>query len=156
MNTFDITKLLKGEARALILENVNITDTHIYDDDFTNKSDIQNNDSIILYSVRLSKAYEGFVNYLSNDKSICNLVFESSVTLQTRDESVNLGDLMLYISNDREITKRFSNSHNKLEKNIKNITPIQNSNFIENDQKWFKQILTFNFIYEGEYTNGNI
>ena len=70
MNTFDITKLLKGEARALILENVNITDTHIYDDDFTDKSDIQNNDSIILYSVRLSKAYEGFVNYLSNDKSI--------------------------------------------------------------------------------------
>ena len=33
MNTFDITKLLKGEARALILENVNITDTHIYDDE---------------------------------------------------------------------------------------------------------------------------
>ena len=156
MNTFDITKLLKGEVRKLITENVNITDIHIYDDDFTDKSAIQANNAIVLYTVRLSKAYEEFINYLSNDKSICNLVFETSVILQTRDESVNLGDLMLYISNDREITKRFSNSHNKLEKNIKNITPIQNSNFIENDEKWFKQILTFNFIYEGEYTNGNI
>ena len=146
MNTFDITKLLKGEARALILENVNITDTHIYDDDFTDKSDIQNNDSIILYSVRLSKAYEGFVNYLSNDKSICNLVFEASVTLQTRDESVNLGDLMLYISNDREITKRFSNSHNKLEKNIKTFFTksvqlleeilLQLSSTLTTDHKW--------------------
>ena len=156
MNTFDITKLLKGEVRKLITENVNITDIHIYDDDFTDKSAIQTNNAIVLYTVRLSKTYEGFINYLSNDKSVCNLVFETSVILQTRDESVNLGDLMLYISNDREITKRFSNSHNKLEKNIKNITPIQNSNFIENDEKWFKQILTFNFIYEGEYTNGNI
>ncbi len=156
MNTFDITKLLKGEVKKLILKNVNITDTHIYDDDFTDKSDIQDNNAIVLYAVRLSKAYEGFVNYLSNDKSICNLVFEASVIIQTRDESVNLGDLMLYISNDREITKRFSNSQNKLEKNIKNITPIQNSNFTENDKKWFKQILTFNFIYEGEYTNGNL
>ncbi|MCP1226171.1 hypothetical protein [Sebaldella sp. S0638] len=97
MNTFDITKLFKGEVKKLILENVNITDTHIYDDDFTDKSDIQDNDAIVLYAVRLSKAYEGFVNYLRNDKSICNLVFEASVIIQTRDESVNLGDLMLYI-----------------------------------------------------------
>lgn len=156
MNTFNITKLLKEEIRDLILENVNISDIHIYDDDFTDKADIQNNNAVILYTVRLSKAYEGFISYLSNDNSICNLVFETSVTLQTRDESVNLGDLMLYISNDREITKRFSNSQNKLEKNIKNITPMQNSNFTENDEKWFKQILTFNFIYEGEYTNGNL
>ena len=156
MNTFNITKLLKSEIQKLILDNINITNNHIYDDDFTNKSDIQDNDTIILYTVRFSKAYEGFINYLSNDKSICNLVFEASVILQTRDESMNLGDLTLYITNDREITKRFSNSENKLEKNIKNVTPIQNSNFIEDDKKWFKQILTFKFIYEGEYTNGNI
>ena len=146
MNTFDITKLLKGEVKKLITENVNITDIHIYDDDFTDKSAIQANNAIVLYTVRLSKAYEGFVNYLSNDKSICNLVFETSVILQTRDESVNLGDLMLYISNDREITKRFSNSQNKLEKNIKTFFTksvqlleeilLQLSSTLTTDHKW--------------------
>lgn len=156
MKIYNVTKILKSEVKKLILENINISDSYLYDDDFTNKSDIQNNNTIIFYTSRLSKANDGFINYISENKSIYNLTFEVTVTLQTKDENMSLGDLLLYISNDRIIRQRFSNSKNKLEKNIKNITQLQNSNFIENDEKWFKQILTFNFIYEGEYSHGNI
>ena len=156
MNTFEITKLLKTEAEKLILEKININNTHIYDEDFTNKLDIPNNATVIVYTLRLSKPYEGFINYTHNDSSIYNLVFEVAVTLQTREKEMNLGDLLIYLSNDRLITKRFTDSQNKLEKNIKNVSLLQNSNFIENDERWFKQILTFNFIYEGEYSHGNI
>ena len=156
MNTFEITKLLKTETEKLILEKINIDKIHIYDGDFTNKSDIQDNATVILYTVRLSKPYEGFINYTYEDSSIYNLVFEVAVTLQTKEKEMNLGDLLLFLSNDRLITKRYANAQNKLEKNIKNVGQLQNSNFIENDEKWFQQILTFNFIYEGEYSHGNI
>lgn len=156
MKIFNVTKILKDEIKKLILENIDISDSYVYDDDFTNKSDVQTNNTIIFYTNRLLKSNDGFINYISENKSIYNLTFEVTVTLQTKDENMSLGDLLLYISNDRIIRQRFSNSKNKLEKNIKNITQLQNSNFIENDEKWFKQILTFNFIYEGEYSHGNI
>ena len=155
MKIFEITKILKEELRSLILEKTEMTESNLYDTDYTNDLDIVSSDTVILYSLNMLKPYEGFIVRIS-DRYLYNIVFEVSVTLQTKKEGPNLGDLLLYISNGEKLAERYFMKDTGQQINIKNADPLQNSNYNENNQKWFRQILKFNFIYEGEYTNGNI
>ena len=83
-----------------------------------------------------------------------DLKFDINLHLETKEHKT-IAELLLFLSNDREIVNRFKGTNNKLKINIKDVALLQNGNFTHNNETFHKEVMTFNIMYEEEY-NGDI
>ena len=152
MNLVEIKEIIETELCKLIYEKTRITQEEIINEDYLNeyKDEELDKPTKLFYKVDLISPFSQEIN----GSYTYDLKFDINLHLQTKEHKT-IAELLLFLSNDREIVKRFKGTNNKLKINIKNVALLQNSNFTHNNETFHKEVMTFNIMYEEEY-NGNI
>ncbi len=152
MNLVEIKGIVETELCKLIYEKTEITQEEIINEDYLNeyKDDELDKPTKLFYKVDLISPFAPEIN----GSYTYDLKFDINLHLETKEHKT-ITDLLLFLSNDREVVKRFKGTNNKLKINIKNVTLLQNSNFTHNNETFHKEVMTFNIMYEEEY-NGDI
>lgn len=152
MNLVEIKEIIETELCKLIYEKTGITQEEIINEDYLNeyKDEELDKPTTLFYKVDLISPFSSEIN----GSYTYDLKFDINLHLQTKEHKT-IAELLLFLSNDREIINRFKGTNNKLKMNIKNVVLLQNGNFIHNNETFHKEVMTFNIMYEEEY-NGDI
>ena len=152
LNLVEIKEIVETELCKLIYEKTRITQAEIIDEDYLNeyKDEELDKPTTLFYKVDLISPFSPEIN----GSYIYDLKFDINLHLQTKEHKT-IAELLLFLSNDREIVKRFKGTNNKLKINIKDVALLQSSNFTHNNETFHKEVMTFNIMYEEEY-NGDI
>ena len=152
MNLVEIKEIVETELCKLIYEKTKITQKEMIDEDYLNeyKDEELDKTTILFYKVDLISPFSPEIN----GSYTYDLKFDINLHLQTKEHKT-IAELLLFLSNDREIVKRFKGTNNKLKINIKDVALLQSSNFTHNNETFHKEVMTFNIMYEEEY-NGDI
>ena len=152
MNLVEIKEILETELCKLIYEKTGITQEEIINEDYLNeyKDEELDKATTLFYKVDLISPFSQEIN----GSYTYDLKFDINLHLQTKEHKT-IAELLLFLSNDREIVKRFKKANNKLKINIKDVALLQSSNFTHNNETFHKEVMTFNIMYEEEY-NGDI
>ena len=152
MNLVEIKEIVETELCKLIYEKTKITQKEMIDEDYLNeyKDEELDKTTKLFYKVDLISPFSPEIN----GSYTYDLKFDINLHLQTKEHKT-IAELLLFLSNDREIVKRFKGTNNKLKINIKDVALLQNSNFTHNNETFHKEVMTFNIMYEEEY-NGDI
>ena len=152
MNLVEIKEILETELCKLIYEKTGITQEEIINEDYLNeyKDEELDKPTTLFYKVDLISPFSQEIN----GSYTYDLKFDINLHLQTKEHKT-ISELLLFLSNDREIVKRFKGTNNKLKINIKDVALLQSSNFTHNNETFHKEVMTFNIMYEEEY-NGDI
>ena len=152
MNLVEIKEIVETELCKLIYEKTKITQKEIIDEDYLNeyKDEELDKTTKLFYKVDLISPFSPEIN----GSYTYDLKFDINLHLQTKEHKT-IAELLLFLSNDREIVKRFKGTNNKLKINIKDVALLQSSNFTHNNETFHKEVMTFNIMYEEEY-NGDI
>ena len=148
----EIHEEVKTVLCEIIYEKTEITKEEINDDDYLNEYDNDELDkpTTLFYKVDLISPFSQEIN----GSYTYDLKFDINLHLETKEHKT-IAELLLFLSNDREIVKRFKGTNNKLKINIKDVALLQSSNFTHNNETFHKEVMTFNIMYEEEY-NGDI
>ncbi len=152
MNLVEIKEIVETELCKLIYEKTKITQKEMIDEDYLNeyKDEELDKPTKLFYKVDLISPFSSEIN----GSYTYDLKFDINLHLQTKEHKT-IAELLLFLSNDREIVKRFKGTNNKLKINIKDVALLQSSNFTHNNETFHKEVMTFNIMYEEEY-NGDI
>ena len=152
MNLVEIKEIVETELCKLIYEKTKITQKEMIDEDYLNEYKDEELDKAtkLFYKVDLISPFSPEIN----GSYTYDLKFDINLHLQTKEHKT-IAELLLFLSNDREIVKRFKGTNNKLKINIKDVALLQSSNFTHNNETFHKEVMTFNIMYEEEY-NGDI
>ncbi len=152
MNLVEIKEIIEIELCKIIYEKTEIIKEQLINEDYLNEYNDEDLDkpTKLFYKVNLKSPFSSVVN----GSKIYDLKFEIELHLQTKEHKT-IAELLLFLSNDREIVKRFKKANNKLKINIKDVALLQNGNFTHNNETFHKEVITFNIMYEEEY-NGDI
>ena len=152
MNLVEIKEIVETELCKLIYEKTKITQKEMIDEDYLNeyKDEELDKTTKLFYKVDLISPFSPEIN----GSYTYDLKFDINLHLETKEHKT-IAELLLFLSNDREIVKRFRGTNNKLKINIKDVALLQNSNFTHNNETFHKEVMTFNIMYEEEY-NGDI
>lgn len=152
MNLVEIKEIIEIELCKIIYEKTEIIKEQLINEDYLNEYNDEDLDkpTKLFYKVNLKSPFSSVVN----GSKIYDLKFEIELHLQTKEHKT-IAELLLFLSNDREIVKRFKKANNKLKINIKDVALLQSSNFTHNNETFHKEVITFNIMYEEEY-NGDI
>lgn len=152
MNLVEIKEIIEIELCKIIYEKTEIIKEQLINEDYLNEYNDEDLDkpTKLFYKVNLKSPFSSVVN----GSKIYDLKFEIELHLQTKEHKT-IAELLLFLSNDREIVKRFKKANNKLKINIKDVALLQSSNFTHNNETFHKEVMTFNIMYEEEY-NGDI
>lgn len=152
MNLVEIKEIVEIELCKIIYEKTEIIKEQLINEDYLNEYNDEDLDkpTKLFYKVNLKSPFSSVVN----GSKIYDLKFEIELHLQTKEHKT-IAELLLFLSNDREIVKRFKKANNKLKINIKDVALLQSSNFTHNNETFHKEVMTFNIMYEEEY-NGDI
>ena len=152
MNLVEIKEIVETELCKLIYVKTGITQEEIINEDYLNeyKDEELDKPTTLFYKVDLISPFSPEIN----GSHIYDLKFDINLHLQTKEHKT-IAELLLFLSNDREIVKRFKGTNNKLKINIKDVALLQSSNFTHNNETFHKEVMTFNIMYEEEY-NGDI
>ncbi len=152
MNLVEIKEIVETELCKLIYEKTKITQKEMIDEDYLNeyKDEELDKTTKLFYKVDLISPFSPEIN----GSYTYDLKFDINLHLQTKEHKT-IAELLLFLSNDREIVKRFKGTNNKLKINIKDVALLQSSNFTHNNETFHKEVMTFNIMYEEEY-NGDI
>ena len=152
MNLVEIKDIVEIELCKLIYEKTGITKEEIINEDYLNeyKDEELDKPTTLFYKVDLISPFSQEIN----GSYTYDLKFDINLHLETKEHKT-IAELLLFLSNDREIVKRFKGTNNKLKINIKDVALLQSSNFTHNNETFHKEVMTFNIMYEEEY-NGDI
>ena len=152
MNLVEIKEIVETELCKLIYEKTKITQKEMINEDYLNeyKDEELDKTTKLFYKVDLISPFSPEIN----GSYTYDLKFDINLHLQTKEHKT-IAELLLFLSNDREIVKRFKGTNNKLKINIKDVALLQSSNFTHNNETFHKEVMTFNIMYEEEY-NGDI
>ena len=152
MNLVEIKEIVEIELCKIIYEKTEIIKEQLINEDYLNEYNDEDLDkpTKLFYKVNLKSPFSSVVN----GSKIYDLKFEIELHLQTKEHKT-IAELLLFLSNDREIVKRFKKANNKLKINIKDVALLQSSNFTHNNETFHKEVMTFNIMYDEEY-NGDI
>lgn len=152
MNLVEIKEIVEIELCEIIYEKTEIIKEQLINEDYLNEYNDEDLDkpTKLFYKVNLKSPFSSVVN----GSKIYDLKFEIELHLETKEHKT-IAELLLFLSNDREIVKRFKGTNNKLKINIKDVALLQSSNFTHNNETFHKEVMTFNIMYEEEY-NGDI
>lgn len=152
MNLVEIKEIVETELCKLIYVKTGITQEEIINEDYLNeyKDEELDKPTTLFYKVDLISPFSPEIN----GSHIYDLKFDINLHLQTKEHKT-ISELLLFLSNDREIVNRFKGTNNKLKINIKDVALLQSSNFTHNNETFHKEVMTFNIMYEEEY-NGDI
>lgn len=152
MNLVEIKEIVEIELCKIIYEKTEIIKEQLINEDYLNEYNDEDLDkpTKLFYKVNLKSPFSSVVN----GSKIYDLKFEIELHLQTKEHKT-IAELLLFLSNDREIVNRFKGTNNKLKINIKDVALLQSSNFTHNNETFHKEVMTFNIMYEEEY-NGDI
>ena len=152
MNLVEIKEIVETELCKLIYEKTKITQKEMIDEDYLNeyKDEELDKTTKLFYKVDLISPFSPEIN----GSYTYDLKFDINLHLETKEHKT-IAELLLFLSNDREIVKRFRGTNNKLKINIKDAALLQSSNFTHNNETFHKEVMTFNIMYEEEY-NGDI
>ena len=152
MNLVEIKEIVETELCKLIYVKTGITQEEIINEDYLNeyKDEELDKPTTLFYKVDLISPFSPEIN----GSYTYDLKFDINLHLQTKEHKT-IAELLLFLSNDREIVKRFKGTNNKLKINIKDVALLQSSNFTHNNETFHKEVMTFNIMYEEEY-NGDI
>ena len=152
MNLVEIKKIVETELCKLIYEKTGIIQEVIINEDYLNeyKDEELDKATTLFYKIDLISPFSQEIN----GSYTYDLKFDINLHLQTKEHKT-IAELLLFLSNDREIVKRFKGTNNKLKINIKDVALLQSSNFTHNNETFHKEVMTFNIMYEEEY-NGDI
>ena len=152
MNLVEIKKIVETELCKLIYEKTGIIQEEIINEDYLNeyKDEELDKATTLFYKVDLISPFSQEIN----GSYTYDLKFDINLHLQTKEHKT-IAELLLFLSNDREVVKRFKGTNNKLKINIKDVALLQSSNFTHNNETFHKEVMTFNIMYEEEY-NGDI
>lgn len=152
MNLVEIKEIVETELCKLIYEKTKITQKEMIDEDYLNeyKDEELDKTTKLFYKVDLISPFSPEIN----GSYTYDLKFDINLHLQTKEHKT-IAELLLFLSNDRKIVKRFKGTNNKLKINIKDVALLQSSNFTHNNETFHKEVMTFNIMYEEEY-NGDI
>lgn len=152
MNLVEIKEIVETELCKLIYEKTGIIQEEIINEDYLNeyKDEELDKATTLFYKVDLISPFSQEIN----GSYTYDLKFDINLHLQTKEHKT-IAELLLFLSNDREIVKRFKKANNKLKINIKDVALLQSSNFTHNNETFHKEVMTFNIMYEEEY-NGDI
>ena len=148
----DIQKEIEDELCKLIYEKTSITKDDLINENYLNeyKKKKLDRSTKLFYKVDLISPFSPEIN----GSYTYDLKFDINLHLETKEHKT-IAELLLFLSNDREIVKRFKGTNNKLKINIKDVALLQSSNFTHNNETFHKEVMTFNIMYEEEY-NGDI
>lgn len=152
MNLVKIKEIVEIELCKIIYEKTEIIKEQLINEDYLNEYNDEDLDkpTKLFYKVNLKSPFSSVVN----GSKIYDLKFETELHLETKEHKT-IAELLLFLSNDREIVNRFKGTNNKLKINIKDVALLQSSNFTHNNETFHKEVMTFNIMYEEEY-NGDI
>ena len=152
LNLVEIKEIVETELCKLIYEKTGIIQEEIINEDYLNeyKDEELDKTTKLFYKVDLISPFSPEIN----GSYTYDLKFDINLHLQTKEHKT-IAELLLFLSNDREIVKRFKGTNNKLKINIKDVALLQSSNFTHNNETFHKEVMTFNIMYEEEY-NGDI
>ena len=152
MNLVEIKEIVETELCKLIYVKTGITQEEIINEDYLNeyKDEELDKPTTLFYKVDLISPFSQEIN----GSYTYDLKFDINLHLQTKEHKT-IAELLLFLSNDREIVKRFNGTNNKLKINIKDVALLQSGNFTHNNETFHKEVMTFNIMYEEEY-NGDI
>ena len=142
-----IKGIIEKEVCKLIYEKSGITKDELINEDFHNEyteEDI-NKPTKLFYSVSLISPFSSAIN----GSNIYDLNFDVNIHLETKEHKT-IADLLLFLSDDREIVNRFSDENKKMKINIKNVSLLDNKYFTHKNETFKKEVMTFNMIYEEE------
>ena len=148
----DIQKEIEDELCKLIYEKTSITKDDLINENYLNeyKKKKLDRSTKLFYKVELISPFSPEIN----GSYTYDLKFDINLHLETKEHKT-IAELLLFLSNDREIVNRFKGTNNKLKINIKDAALLQSSNFTHNNETFHKEVMTFNIMYEEEY-NGDI
>lgn len=147
MNLVKIKGIIEKEVCKLLYEKSGITKDELINEDFHNEyteEDI-NKPTKLFYSVSLISPFSSAIN----GSNIYDLNFDVNIHLETKEHKT-IADLLLFLSDDREIVNRFSDENKKMKINIKNVSLLDNKYFTHKNETFKKEVMTFNMIYEEE------
>lgn len=152
MNLVKIKEIVEIELCKIIYEKTEIIKEQLINEDYLNEYNDEDLDkpTKLFYKVNLKSPFSSVVN----GSKIYDLKFETELHLETKEHKT-IAELLLFLSNDREVVKRFKVTNNKLKINIKDVVLLQSGNFTHNNETFHKEVITFNIMYEEEY-NGDI
>ena len=152
MNLVEIKEIVEIELCKIIYEKTEIIKEQLINEDYLNEYNDEDLDkpTKLFYKVNLKSPFSSVVN----GSKIYDLKFEIELHLQTKEHKT-IAELLLFLSNDREIVNRFKETNNKLKINIKDVALLQRGNSTHNNETFHKEVMTFNIMYEEEY-NGDI
>ena len=152
MNLVEIKEIVETELCKLIYEKTKITQKEMIGEDYLNeyKDEELDKTTKLFYKVDLISPFSPEIN----GSYTYDLKFDINLHLQTKEHKT-IAELLLFLSNDREIVNRFKGTNNKLKINIKDVALLQSGNFTHNNETFHKEVMTFNIMYEEEY-NGDI
>ena len=152
MNLVEIKEIVETELCKLIYEKTGITQEEIINEDYLNeyKDEELDKPTKLFYKVDLISPFSQEIN----GSYTYDLKFDINLHLETKEHKT-IAELLLFLSNDREIVNRFKETNNKLKINIKDVALLQSGNFTHNNETFHKEVMTFNIMYEEEY-NGDI
>ena len=142
-----IKGIIEKEVCKLLYEKSGITKDELINEDFHNEyteEDI-NKPTKLFYSVSLISPFSSAIN----GSNIYDLNFDVNIHLETKEHKT-IADLLLFLSDDREIVNRFSDENKKMKINIKNVSLLDNKYFTHKNETFKKEVMTFNMIYEEE------
>ena len=153
MNLAKIKEIVENEVCNLIFEKTSITVNELINEDYLNEydSDELDKSTKLFYSVMLKSPFSEVLN----GSATYDLVYDVNLHLQTKEHE-NMTSLLLFLKNDKEIVKRFKDESNKMKINIRNVALLEQKFFTHLSETFYKEVITFEMIYEEEYKNGNI
>ena len=148
----EIQKEVEDELCKLIYEKTSITKDDLINEDYLNeyKKKKLDRSTKLFYKVDLVSPFSPEIN----GSYTYDLKFDINLHLETKEHKT-IAELLLFLSNDKEIVNRFKGTNNKLKININNVELLQSGNFTHKNETFHKEVMTFNIMYEEEY-NGDI
>ena len=147
MNLVEIKEIIETELCKLIYEKTGIIQEEIINEDYLNeyKDEELDKPTKLFYSVSLISPFSSAIS----GSNIYDLNFDVNIHLETKEHKT-IADLLLFLSDDREIVNRFSDENKKMKINIKNVSLLENKYFTHKNETFKKEVITFNIIYEEE------
>ncbi len=143
----EIKSNVEKEICKLIKEKTQITLEELINEGYLNEYDSKELDkpTKLFYSVALKSPSNNVLggNYVND------FTFDVNLHLETKEQKT-ITDLLLFLTNDREIVNRFKNENGKMKMNIKNTVLLENKYFTHLNETFKKEVIGFDFIYEEE------
>ena len=129
------------------MEKTGITLEELINEDYLNDYDSKELDkkTKLFYSVSLKSPSNNVLGGIY----INDITFDVNLHLETKEQKT-ITELLLFLTNDREIVNRFKNEMGKMKMNIKNTVLLENKHFTHLNETFKKEVIGFDFIYEEE------